>query len=51
MESKVCVFCNTEKSIDDFYTKYKECQKCNIKTSLKRYHENKDKTSNQQNIL
>ena len=50
METKVCVICNTEKSIDNFYNKFRDCKPCNIKTSTKRYHENKDKISNQQKI-
>ena len=47
MDSKVCVVCNTEKSIDNFYNKYRECKPCNIKRSTRRYFENKDKISNQ----
>ena len=47
MDRKICVVCNTEKSIDNFYNKYRECKQCNIKRSMKRYHENKDKISNQ----
>ena len=47
MDRKVCVVCNTEKSIDNFYNKYRECKPCNIKRSTKRYYENKDKISNQ----
>ena len=43
MESKVCVICNTERSIDIFYIKYREGKQCNIKRSLKRYCENKNK--------
>ena len=27
---KVCVVCNTEKRIDNFYNKYRECKPCNI---------------------
>ena len=27
---KICVVCHTEKSIDIFYTKYRECKACNI---------------------
>ena len=50
MESKVCFICNTEKRIDNFYNKYRECKPCNIQRSMKRYHENKDKLSNQQKI-
>ena len=47
METKVCVICNIEKSIDNYYNKYREC---NIKRSMKRYHENKDKLSNQRKL-
>ena len=50
MDSKICVVCNIEKSIDNFYNKYRECKQCNIKRSTKRYYENKDKISNQQKI-
>ena len=46
MDSKVCVVCNIEKSIDNSYNKYRECKQCNIKRSMKRYYENKDKLSN-----
>ena len=45
---KTCVVFNTEKSIDNYYNKYRERKDCNIKRSLKRYYENKDKISNQQ---
>ena len=48
MDSKICVVCNIEKSIDNFYNKYRECKQCNIKRSTKRYNDNKDKISNQQ---
>ena len=44
---KVCVICNTEKSIDKFYNKYRENKQCNNERSLGRYYENKDKLSNQ----
>ena len=47
MESNVCVICNTEKIIDNFYKKFRECKQCNIQRSMKHYHENKDKLSNQ----
>ena len=50
MDSKVCVVCNIEKSIDNFYNKYRECKQCNIKRSRRRYYESKDKISNQQKI-
>ena len=31
MDSKVCVVCNIEKSIDNFYNKYREGKRCNIR--------------------
>ena len=37
-----CVICNTEKSFDNFYNKYRECKQCNNKRVLKRYYNNKD---------
>ena len=51
MENKCCVVCNTEKSIDNFHNKDRECQPCNIQRSMKRYHENEGKKSNQRKIL
>ena len=50
MDSKVCVICNTEKSIENFYNRYRECKPCNIKRSMKRYYETKDKLSNQRKL-
>ena len=50
MDSKVCVVCTIEKGIDNFYNKYRECKPCNIKRSMKRYYENKDKLSNQRKL-
>ena len=50
MNSKVCVACNIEKIIDDFYNKYRECKQCNIQRSKKRYFENKAKLSNQRKL-
>ena len=50
MDNKVCVVCNIEKSFDNFYDKYRECKQCNIKRSMKRYCEKKDKLSNQRSI-
>ena len=47
MESKVCVIFNTEKSIDNFYNKYRECKPCNIQRNMKHYYENKANLSNQ----
>ena len=50
MDSKICVVCNIEKSIDNFYNKYRECEPCNIQRSMKRYRENKDKLTNQRKV-
>ena len=50
MDSKVCVVCNFEKSIDSFYNKCRDCKQCNIQRSMKRYYENKDKLSNQRKL-
>ena len=50
MDSKICVVCNIEKSIDNYYNKYRECKQCNIQRSMKRYRENKDKIIMQQKI-
>ena len=50
MDSKVCVLCNIEKGIDNFYNKYRECKQCSIKKSMKRYYENKDELSNQRKL-
>ena len=51
MDSKVCIVCNTEKRIDSFYKKYRQCKQCNIQRSLKQYYENKDKLSDQRIIF
>ena len=50
MDTKICVVCNIEKSFDNFYNKYRECKQCNIRRSMKRYYENKDKLSNQRKL-
>ena len=50
MDSKVCVICKTEDSIDNFHNKYRECKQFGNRKSLKSYHENKDKISNQQKV-
>ena len=50
METKVCVVCKIEKSIDNFYNKYRECKPCNFKRSTRRYFENKEKLSNQHKL-
>ena len=49
MDSKICVVCKIEKSIDNFY-KYRECEQCNIKRSTRHYYENREKISNQQKL-
>ena len=50
MESKVCVICETEKRIDKFCNKYRECKECKIQRTMKRCYENKDNLSNQRKI-
>ena len=50
MENKICTVFKIEKHINSFYKKYSECKACNIKRGVKRYHNNKDKISNQQKI-
>ena len=50
MDSKVCVICDTEKSIDIYYNKSRECKQCNIQRSMKRYYEKEDKLSNQRKV-
>ena len=36
---KNCVVSDTEKSIDNFHNKYRECKECNIKRVLKGYYD------------
>ena len=50
MERKFCVICNFEKSIDNFYNKFKEYKQCIIQRSMKRYYEIKNKLSDQRKI-
>ena len=50
MDTKTCTMCNIEKHINIFYRRYSECKSCNRTIGLKRYHENKEKVSNQQKI-
>ena len=45
----MCTICNIEKDINNFYKKHSESTDCNRTRGLKRYYENKDKISNQQN--
>ena len=51
MERKFCTQCNIGNLIEDFYNEYTECKLCNRKRNLKRYHEIKDKTSNQRKLF
>ena len=51
MDRKVCVICNTEKSIDNFYNKHRECKQCNIRRCLKRYYKNRDKYQVNKNYI
>ena len=51
METKICVVRSIDKTIDNFYNKYRECEQCTIQRSMKRYYENKDKISNQHKIF
>ena len=50
MDTKMCSMCNIEKHINNFYKKYSECREWNRARGLKRYYENKDTISNQQQI-
>ena len=50
MDTKNCSMCNTEKQINNFYKKCSEWRDCNRSRRLKRYYENKDKISKQQNL-
>ena len=48
MGNKICTVCNIEKQINKFYKRHSECKDSNIKRGVKRYNDNKDKTSIQQ---
>ena len=50
MERKSCTQCNIEKHINIFYKKYSVGKDCNSKRGLKRYYENKEKRSDQQEL-
>ena len=50
MECKICSMCKNEKHINNFYLKKSEGKKCNSKTVLKRYHDNKFRISNQRRM-
>ena len=50
MDSKICSLCNIEKQKKNCYKKYAERRGCNSKRGIKRYYDNKDKTSNQRKV-
>ena len=50
MDTKTCSMCSIKKHINNFSRIISECRDCNRAGGLKRYYENKDKISNQQNI-
>ena len=45
MDNKICTVCKIKKHINNFYKKYSESKDCSIKRGVKRYFDNKDKTS------
>ena len=49
MDDKTCTVCNIEQHMNNFYKKYSKCKDCNIKRGVKRYFDNKDEISFQQN--
>ena len=51
MDSKICVVCKTEKKIDNFYNKHRECKQCDIQRGRKRNYENRDILSNQRKLF
>ena len=46
----MCNICNIGKQIKSFYKKHAECNYCNSKRGLKRYHDNRDKMSTQRKL-
>ena len=50
MHRKICTTCNLEKTIEDFYNKYRECKNCKSKSNFKRFYENEENLSNQRTI-
>ena len=40
---KICVVCHTEKSIDDFYNKHRDCKQCKYRKVSKRFYDRKDR--------
>ena len=51
MRSENCSLCKIEKQIEKFYKKHLECKECKSKKGLRRYYENKDKTSTQRKLF
>ena len=51
METITCTRCDNEKHINNFYIKYSKRKDCIRTRAIKRYYNNKDKTSNQQAIF
>ena len=55
MDDKTCTMCKNEKHKIEKHIKtlkkYSECEDCNRTRGLKRFNENKDKISKQQNIF
>ena len=48
MDTETCSMCNKEKHYNNTYKRYSECRNWNRTRGLKRYYENKDKTTNRQ---
>ena len=49
MHRKLCTKCNLEKTLEDFYNKYRESKDCKSKSNFKRFYKNKENLSNQRN--
>ena len=50
MENKTCTVCIIEKTINNSYKSYSECNDCNIKRGVKPYYNIKDNVSIQQKL-
>ena len=44
---KTCVFCITEKRVENFSNKFWECKPCDTKSNLKLYYNNRERISQQ----